>query len=498
MIRATTDALLGGRYRLSERIAGGGMGEVWRALDEVLGRTVAVKLLREEYAEDPEFLTRFRAEARTTAALAHPGIAQVYDYGEAHGSAYLVMELVDGEPLSALLAREGALDATRTLDIVAQVAAALQAAHAAGVVHRDIKPGNLLVQPDGVVRVTDFGIARAVDAAPLTGTGMVLGTAYYLSPEQAAGGSATPASDLYVLGVVAYECLAGRRPFPGESPVGVALAHTREEPPPLPETVPAPLRSLVAGCLAKDPAARPASAAALAEQAAALADDAAWRPAELSSAGTTTAPLAAVPLVLPRGGPSLRGALVAVLTAALVLTGAVAFTSSLGDEPAGGGGQRARADGGSGPRMVTIRQRDYVGRPYAEVAAELRRLGLAVTRRSVRAEGTTGTVAAVTPTGDLPRGQRVTVAVVAAEADVTVTRSGGGGGADSDPGRPGKGKQTKPAKDDKPGKGQDKKPKDKGKKPKDKKSDKPGKGKKKGKGKKPGGAAGTGRGAGNG
>lgn len=481
MIRATTDALLGGRYRLTERIAGGGMGEVWQAVDEVLGRTVAVKLLREEYAEDPDFLTRFRAEARTTAALAHPGIAPVYDYGEAHGSAYLVMELVDGEPLSALLAREGALDPARTLDIVAQVAAALQAAHAARVVHRDVKPGNLLVQPDGVVRVTDFGIARAVDAAPLTGTGMILGTAYYLSPEQAAGGSATPASDLYALGVVAYECLAGKRPFPGESPVGVALAHTREEPPPMPETVPAPVRSLVASCLAKDPGARPAGAASLAEQAAALANDAAWRPAELSAAGASTAPLAAVPRVLPRGGPSLRGALVAVVTAALVLTGAVAFTSSLGDDPAGGSAQRAR-DAAGGPQTVTIRQRDYVGRPYAEVAAELRGLRFAVIRRNVRADGAPGTVASVTPTGDLPRGQRLTVAVVAAEADPPGTRPGGGSGVDSDPGRPGKGKAAKPGKDDKPGKEK-------------------GKGEKPGKGKKPGGGRGApvpGRGAGHG
>jgi len=274
------DVALGGRYRLTDRIAVGGMGEVWRARDDLLGRLVAVKILKPEYVDAPSFLDRFRAEARHTAALSHSGIANVFDYGEvtepgvggradASGAttAYLVMELVTGEPLSALLARHGRLPPARTMDIVGQAALALQAAHDAGVIHRDVKPGNILVRPDGVVKVTDFGIARAAMEVPLTQTGTVMGTAHYLSPEQGAGRTVTAATDVYSLGVVAYECLAGRRPFVGDNPVTVALAHQREEPPPLPPDIPPPVRGLVAQMLAKDPAARPGSAAEVARAA---------------------------------------------------------------------------------------------------------------------------------------------------------------------------------------------------------------------------------------
>src|SRR2546423_3157409 len=234
----TPDATLNGRYTLQERIAIGGMGEVWRASDEVLGRTVAVKVLKEEYAVDPSFVARFRTEARHVASLSHPGIANVFDYGEVGDTAYLVMELVDGEPLSTVLAREGRLDPERTLDIVGQAALALQAAHDAGLVHRDVKPGNLLLRPDGVVKVTDFGIARAVDAAPVTQTGVLVGTASYLSPEQASGRDITGASDVYSLGVVAYECLAGERPSRADSAVGIAMAHATATPPALPKELP--------------------------------------------------------------------------------------------------------------------------------------------------------------------------------------------------------------------------------------------------------------------
>jgi serine/threonine-protein kinase len=249
------------------------MGQVWRADDEILGRAVAVKLLRGEYASDPEFVDRFRAEARRTAALSHPGIASVFDYGEtgdpdAEGTtAYLVMELVEGEPLSALLAREGRLSPAHTLDVLAQSALALDSAHSAGVVHRDVKPSNLLLRRDGVVKVTDFGIAHATDEAPRTETGLVVGTAAYLSPEQVACRPATPASDVYALGVVAYECLAGRRPFIGDHPIALALAHRRSAPPPLPDDVPAAVRDLVAWTLSKAPQARPPSAGALGRQA---------------------------------------------------------------------------------------------------------------------------------------------------------------------------------------------------------------------------------------
>jgi serine/threonine protein kinase len=267
------EVVLAGRYRLVRRLASGGMGQVWRASDEILGRPVAVKLLRSEYAEDPEFVDRFRAEARRTAALSHPGIASVFDYGEtcdpdAEGTtAYLVMELVEGEPLSVLLAREGRLSAAHTLDVLAQSALALDSAHQAGVVHRDVKPSNLLLRRDGVVKVTDFGIAHAADEAPCTEAGLVVGTAAYLSPEQVACRPATPASDIYALGVVAYECLAGRRPFSGEHPIALALAHRRSAPPPLPDDVPEAVRELVSWTMSKAPRARPPSAGALGRQA---------------------------------------------------------------------------------------------------------------------------------------------------------------------------------------------------------------------------------------
>ncbi|WP_344609779.1 protein kinase domain-containing protein, partial [Sporichthya brevicatena] len=266
--------MLGGRYRLDERIARGGMGEVWRGTDEVLNRKVAVKVLRPEYADEEIFLERFRSEARNTAALVHTGIAQVYDFGQAPAGGasvpFIVMELVPGEPLSHIIEREGRLEIDRALELVAQAAQALQVAHTAGVIHRDIKPANLLITPSWTVKVTDFGIARAGDALPLTRSGTVMGTAHYLAPELISTKSgAAPASDVYALGVVLYECLAGRRPFTGDNPLAVAMAHLHNEPPPI-EGVPPAVNRMVATILAKDPAQRPQSAADLAQRLLAL------------------------------------------------------------------------------------------------------------------------------------------------------------------------------------------------------------------------------------
>lgn len=252
-----TGVRLGDRYELVGRIAVGGMGEVWRARDTTLERTVAVKVLRSEFAGDATFIARFRTEARNTAMLSHANIAQVYDYGEAMAEgehvAYLVMELIDGDPMSAILANGTRLAPPRVLDILGQTAAGLAVAHLAGVVHRDVKPANLIIRPDRVVKITDFGISRATDHVPLTGTGMVVGTAQYLSPEQAMGRDVTPASDVYALGVVGYEALAGRRPFDGESSVAVALAHVNHQPAPLPSDVPGPIRDLILRAMSKDP-----------------------------------------------------------------------------------------------------------------------------------------------------------------------------------------------------------------------------------------------------
>ncbi|SDQ15872.1 serine/threonine protein kinase [Curtobacterium sp. UNCCL20] len=269
-MRPTSGLTFGGRYQLSSRVAIGGMGEVWQATDLVIGRTVALKILKDEYLGDPGFLERFRAEARHAALVNHEGIANVFDYGEEDGSAYLVMELVPGEALSTMIEREHTLPVDKVLDIVAQTANALQAAHAVGLVHRDIKPGNLLITPDGRVKITDFGIARIADQVPLTATGQVMGTVQYLSPEQASGHPASPSTDIYSLGIVAYECLAGRRPFTGESQVAIAMAHINEQPPALPGDIPEPVAALVMSCIAKKPADRPATAANLARAAQAL------------------------------------------------------------------------------------------------------------------------------------------------------------------------------------------------------------------------------------
>jgi serine/threonine protein kinase len=233
---------LGGRYRLDERIAGGGMGDVWRGTDEVLGRTVAVKILLPALLDEPGFAERFRGEARTMATINHPGVVDVYDYGSDQQLAFLVMEYVEGDALSRTLSRVGRLTPARTMALVAQAADALQAAHANGIVHRDVKPGNLLVRPNGTLVLTDFGIARSALVGQLTVAGSVLGTASYISPEQASGAVATAASDVYALGVVAYQCLSGHRPFDGATPIEIAMKHVRETARPLPADIPPAVR----------------------------------------------------------------------------------------------------------------------------------------------------------------------------------------------------------------------------------------------------------------
>jgi eukaryotic-like serine/threonine-protein kinase len=246
------------------------MGTVYVATDTALHRTVAIKILKPEYASDVAFRTRFETEAKHAAGLDHPGIAKVYDFGETSTDGtprpYLVMEYVDGQPLSALLAAGRPLEQDRVVDLIAQTAEALQAAHDKQIVHRDVKPANLLITPQAQVKVTDFGIAKAASDTPITTTGTIIGTAHYLPPEQAEGKPATVRSDIYALGVVLYECLSGVRPFVGDNPVAIAIAHVREQPPPLPDTVSPWLTALTMRMLAKDPAARPGSAGELAKE----------------------------------------------------------------------------------------------------------------------------------------------------------------------------------------------------------------------------------------
>jgi serine/threonine-protein kinase len=266
----TTDYVLDDRYELIERIATGGMGEVWRGGDQILGRPVAVKMLAAMHAGDEQFRARFRAEARYASSLAHPGITRVFDYGEHSplGGPYLVMELVDGQPLSEILERHGRLDPYVVLDIVAQAGRALDTAHRAGIVHRDIKPGNLLIMADGTTKITDFGIAKAkMQDVNLTATGLVMGTALYVSPEQASAQPVTGSSDVYSLGVVAYECLAGDPPFVADQPLAIAIMHKHDPVPPLPNDVPRPIADLVYAMLAKNPEDRPESARHVADRA---------------------------------------------------------------------------------------------------------------------------------------------------------------------------------------------------------------------------------------
>jgi serine/threonine protein kinase len=289
----TPGMVLAGRYQLTNHIAGGGMGDVWRGTDEVLGRTVAVKILLPALLAEPGFAVRFRDEARTMATINHPGVVNVYDYGTDQGVTYLVMEYVEGDALSKTLARVGRLTPARTMSLIAQAADALQAAHDKGIVHRDVKPANLLVRPNGTLVLTDFGIARREAATQLTAVGSVLGTASYISPEQASGHGATPVSDIYALGVVAYQCLAGRRPFEGGSPIEIAVQHVEATPPPLPADIPPAVRALVERCLAKQPGQRYQTASALA----AAARQAAANPNAVPSRNATgpTAPISPAP-----------------------------------------------------------------------------------------------------------------------------------------------------------------------------------------------------------
>jgi serine/threonine-protein kinase len=264
MRRLRSGFVLGGRYVLGDRIASGGMADVWEAQDQTLQRLVAVKVMRPDIGHEEIFRLRFRDEALHAASLLHTNIATVFDYGEEDGLAFLVMERVEGRSLSQVIRDEGPIDAERVRSIIGQAALALGVAHEQRVVHRDVKPANILLRDDGLVKLTDFGIARAVGAVGHTRIGELLGTPHYLSPEQALGEPASGASDLYALGVVAHELLTGRRPFDGGTPIATALLHVNEPMPPLPDSVPETLAMVVADLLAKNPADRPPNARAVA------------------------------------------------------------------------------------------------------------------------------------------------------------------------------------------------------------------------------------------
>ncbi|MDG2497369.1 MAG: serine/threonine-protein kinase [Aquiluna sp.] len=418
--------LYGDRYRLQLRIAIGGMGEVWQAEDELILRQVAIKILKEEYLSDPNFLERFRSEAKAAALVEHEGIANVYDYGEDTGAAYLVMELVPGESMSRLLEREKKLSEEQVLDIIAQTSRALAAAHARGLVHRDIKPGNLLITPKGKVKITDFGIARVGDQVPLTKTGQVMGTVQYLAPEQATGKTSTSATDLYSLGVVAYEALAGKRPFRGENQMAIAMAHINEMPPALSESIDPRVQNLVLSCLAKKPNQRPESGTSLAIRAEALLREKQKglppKPVQVEDdpvtelISTDTAPLPKAPIVWPwLATLGLLGLTTIVVIVAILSepnasdvqptnTPAPTVTESVSPEP---------EPTETTPANYVVLVSDILGKNLSEVTAWLTERGFVV--NAIPGDLIDGTspevrvVYAVTPTGNLAVGSTVSL-----------------------------------------------------------------------------------------
>jgi eukaryotic-like serine/threonine-protein kinase len=415
---------LADRYELGQLIASGGMGQVWRGTDVLLGRSVAVKVLRSEYTGDPTFLARFRAEAQHAASLSHPNIALVFDYGEVvteDGSgetlAFLVMELVEGRPLSAVLREDGPLDPPTTLSLLRQAGLALSEAHRVGMVHRDVKPGNILVRPDGSVKITDFGIAWSAGSVPLTRTGQVIGTPQYLSPEQAEGRLASPASDVYALGLVGYECLAGHSAFDGDNAVTIALKQLREQPEPLPAELPGGLRDLIDRALVKDPAQRLPDGAAFVAALEAVASGRGLpgpRPVAPPTAAVRRPPADPQPsgpvrVPPPRRTWARRSALVLVpllalfvgaAAAALVLPGVLGGNRSAGTA----GTVAAVAADTGGSDTVTLVAADYVGRPVDDVAGQLSAFGLTVQRQQdPTSAAPAGTVTRVDPAGVLLR-----------------------------------------------------------------------------------------------
>ena len=434
------DKLYGGRYRLKSRIAIGGMGEVWHAHDEIILRDVAIKILKPEYMGDPGFLERFRTEARHAAMVDHEGIANVFDYGEDSGSAFLVMELVPGDSLAKILERDKKLDDQKVLDIVAQTARALFEAHEAGLVHRDVKPGNLLITPAGEVKITDFGIARVADQVSLTATGQVMGTVQYLAPEQATGKPATPSTDIYSLGIVAYEALRGSRPFTGETQMAIAMSQINDAPPPLPDEVSPAVAELVMSCLAKKPGGRPKNALELAEKAEALMTNAPRRSNATRVMTTANPQVSQATTVIDTqaevdGKPPIIWPWIAMIVLMVIVAGTIIFAMVRGPEPTSSptpsqsstpsesaSPSPTPSETPTDPNTVIVLSSDIFGMNLEAATAYLESLGLIVDPMEGLAlpadDARVQTVYDATPLGTLAKGDTITVIFYIADQPV--------------------------------------------------------------------------------
>ncbi len=418
-------ALFDGRYRIIRRLGQGGMARVFLAQDESLHRQVAIKVLADRHSDDPHFIERFQREARAAARLNHPNIVQVYDQSQG-GMSYIVQEYVEGETLKDLIRRESPLDPRRAITIALQILAALRIAHQQGVVHRDVKPQNILMQPDGKVKVADFGIASAGGDTEMTEAGSIVGTAQYLAPEQARGLTVGPPADLYALGIVLYEMLSGRVPFEGDTAVNVAMRHVQEAPQPLTERnplVPVALEAVVMRALAKDPRQRYQSADEMGieldrvRQGLPISDETAvigaatLAMAHPSPAETMVAPPlppreSAPPPVRPSGNPNRKRLwiLLIVLGVALLAIAAGVFAFTRGDS----GGGATSATTATTSALVEIP--NLVGQTQADATAALEAIGLAaLITKQASADVPEGEVIAMRPNagGSVPTGTTI-------------------------------------------------------------------------------------------
>ena len=440
-------ALFDGRYRIISRLGQGGMARVFLAQDESLHRQVAVKVLADRHSDDPHFIERFQREARAAARLNHPNIVQVYDQSQTAGMSYIVQEYVEGETLKDLIRRESPIEPRRAITIALQILAALRVAHQQGVIHRDVKPQNILVQPDGKIKVADFGIASAGDTE-MTEAGSIVGTAQYLAPEQARGLPVGPPADLYAVGIVLYEMLSGRVPFEGEAAVTVAMRHVQEAPEALTDRnplVPDALESVVMRALAKDPTQRYQSADQMGieldrvRQGLPISDET----SVIGAATIAMAQLASETLVAPplppreppptRGGnPNRKRLWILLLVLGVVLLAGVAgvYAFTRGDSAGGGGATTAS----TATTSALVEIPDLVGQTQADATATLEQLGLVVliTQQS-SADVPEGEVIAMRPNpgGEVPTGTTIELQISAGPNLVTVPDVQGADGGDA-------------------------------------------------------------------